>query len=156
MQITPELLVGLGITIAIAIVLLAFRARAARRRRIQRPVSRGPANLHVTCAGCSEQFTHTKRTLGGWEKGTRHFYCKTCHKKWCGSQFPQPPQSDTQVPVSTPGSAPKSREQSLQRNSAQPSFSRRAGRSGLYRCRRAFCRGFAGRCFRDRAICLSL
>ena len=123
MQITPELLVGLGIAIAIALVLLVFRARATRRTRFERPVSRGPADLRFTCAGCSEQFTHTRRTLGAWEKGTRRFYCNACHKKWRGSQPIPPSQSNK------PASAPRSREYIASRNSAQPSVSQRTVRS---------------------------
>jgi hypothetical protein len=125
MQITPELLVGLGIAISIALVLLIFRARATRRRTVERSVSRGPPNLRFTCAGCSEPSTHTKRTLGAWEKGTRRFYCNACHKKWRGSQPIERPQSNRSASEGAPASATRGREQVSSRSSAQPSISHR-------------------------------
>lgn len=91
MQIAPELRTGLGIAFFVVLVLLFFRVRAARSRRAERPLSRGPANMRFTCAGCTELFTHTKRTLGAWEKGTRRFYCNACHTKWRGSRPLQSP-----------------------------------------------------------------
>lgn len=105
MLLTPELLAGLAVVfIIIVVALLFFRTRAGRTRIVQMPVSRGPANLRFTCAGCSEQFTHTKRTLGAWEKGTRRFYCNACHTKWRGSHPSQPAQGGG---TATPGAQPE-------------------------------------------------
>ena len=97
MLLTPELLIGLGAAFAIVVVLLLFRARAARGNNVQRPVFRGPPNMRFTCVGCSEQFTHTKRTIGAWEKGTRRFYCNACHTKWRGSHPLQSIQENSAV-----------------------------------------------------------
>ena len=95
MQLTPELLIGLGAFLfAALLVVLFFRARTVRRRVVERPASRGPANLRFTCARCYEQFNHTKRTLGAWEKGTRRFYCNACHGKWRDAQ-PTPPAKES-------------------------------------------------------------
>ena len=131
MQITPELLVSAGIALAVALMFLVFRARATRMTRFERPVSRGPANLHFICAGCSAQFTHTKRTLGAWEKGTRRFYCNGCHKKWRGSQPIQPRQSNESLPVGTTTSAVRGRAQVVSSNLAQPSIGHKTARSGF-------------------------
>ena len=130
MQITPELLVSAGIALAVALMFLVFRARATRMTRFERPVSRGPANLHFICAGCSAQFTHTKRTLGAWEKGTRRFYCNGCHKKWRGSQPPQSRQGNESPTEGTTTSGARGREQFDSRNLAQPSVGHRTARSG--------------------------
>jgi DNA-directed RNA polymerase subunit RPC12/RpoP len=51
--------------------------------------SRGPTSLHYVCAGCSAQFTHSRRTIGAWEKGTRRFFCSNCHTKWRDKQPPR-------------------------------------------------------------------
>ena len=88
MQLTPELIAGLAVALFIVVILLFRLGRAGRGRKINRPVSHGPANLQFICAGCAERFTHTKRTVGAWEKGTRRFYCNACHAKWRGSQPP--------------------------------------------------------------------
>ena len=95
MRLTPEVLVALAAALVVVVLLLFLRARAARNRSSQRPVSRGPANLRFVCAGCEGQFNHTRRTLGAWEKGTRRFYCNACHTKWRGSHPAQPAQSNT-------------------------------------------------------------
>jgi DNA-directed RNA polymerase subunit RPC12/RpoP len=85
MQFTPQLLVALGLAFVVLVALVLLRARVARNRKSERAMSRGPANLRYVCAGCSEQFTHTRRTLGAWEKGTRRLFCNACHTKWRGS-----------------------------------------------------------------------
>ena len=96
MRLTTELLFGTGAALFVALlVVLFFRARtAAQRRVVARPATRGPATLRFTCARCTEQFNHTKRTLGAWEKGTRRFYCNACHGKWRDAQ-PIPPMKGT-------------------------------------------------------------
>ena len=112
MRLIPEVLAALGAALVLVVLLLRFRARAVRNQRVQRPVSRGPSNLRFVCASCEEQFTHTKRTLGAWEKGTRRFFCNACHTKWRGSRPPQAGQ----------GSGPAS-------SSAHPAVGRRTGPS---------------------------
>jgi hypothetical protein len=82
MQLIPELFAGLGAALAVVVMLLFIRARMKRGRKAEGPMSRGPASLRFICAGCSEQFSHTRRTLGAWEKGTRRSYCNACHTKW--------------------------------------------------------------------------
>jgi hypothetical protein len=87
MQLSPELLFAASITaVAFLAGLLFLRRRAKRTRSVGLRVSGGPANLRFTCAGCSGKFTHSRRTLGAWHKGTRSFYCNACHTKWQGSQ----------------------------------------------------------------------
>lgn len=75
----------LGIVVALVAAAYLWRRYTRRARGIApypRPNSSGPANLRFECSGCAGQFTHTRRTLGAWEKGTRRFYCNACHKKW--------------------------------------------------------------------------
>lgn len=91
MQLPIELIVGAGVAASIAVALVV-RHFGKGSGRIQRPEPRGPANLRFICAGCSQQFTHTRRTLGAWEKGTRRFYCNACHAKWRSARPPQPSQ----------------------------------------------------------------
>jgi hypothetical protein len=38
--------------------------------------------MYFTCAGCTGQFSHTKRTVAAWEKGSRRVFCDACHRKW--------------------------------------------------------------------------
>jgi hypothetical protein len=92
MQLAPELIAAVVAAVVLAVGLLFLRAKTKRTRNVGRPVSGGPANLRYTCAGCSQQFTHSRRTLGAWEKGTRQFYCNACHTKWRGSHPAQPAQ----------------------------------------------------------------
>ena len=106
---TPELLIPLGAALFVVVLLLLLRARAARNRGGQRVVSRGPANLRFVCAGCEGQFTHSRRTLGAWEKGTRRFYCNPCHAKWRGSHPAQPAQPVRAGATETTGSHPRAR-----------------------------------------------
>lgn len=40
-----------------------------------------PTKLRYTCAGCSGQFTHSRRTLAAREKGAKSFYCNACHTR---------------------------------------------------------------------------
>jgi len=69
--------------------LLVLRRRARRTRSVGLRPSGGPANMRFTCAGCSGQFTHSRRTISAWDKGTRSFYCHACHTKWQGSHQAQ-------------------------------------------------------------------
>lgn len=101
------------------------------RKRSNRPYpaisnrSRGPASLHYVCAGCSAQFTHSRRTIGAWEKGTRRFFCNNCHTKWRDRQPPRDVQSS--------GSPTQARERTLSRQSgsASPSSAPHASRPSL-------------------------
>jgi hypothetical protein len=75
---------------SVVVVLLLARANSARKRRANPSTARGPSNLHFVCAGCGDQFTHTKRTVAAWEKGTRRFFCNSCHRSWRETR-PEPP-----------------------------------------------------------------
>lgn len=92
MQVAPEVLFAAAIAaIAFLVGVLYLRVRAKRTRSVGLRVAHGPANLRFTCAGCSGQFTHSRRTLAAWSKGTRRFYCNACHTKWQGSHPDRPP-----------------------------------------------------------------
>ena len=82
MQLTPEFWLAAAIG---AVVFLAgalyLRVKTKRTRSIGLRVSTGPADLRFTCVKCSGKFTHSRRTLGAWEKGTRKFSCNACHTK---------------------------------------------------------------------------
>lgn len=67
--------------IVVAVILVAL-VLLLRRPGTRRSPSRGPNNLHFVCAGCKGQFTHTKRTVGAWERGSRRFFCNSCHQSW--------------------------------------------------------------------------
>ena len=107
MQITWQLIAGLGAVVAIiVIVAILLRAKPKRTPVLPRQMSRGPASLRFTCAGCAAQFTHTKRTVAAWEKGMRRFFCNACHTKWRDTRPPQPaPQSDPAPPARQPAIA---------------------------------------------------
>ena len=87
-----ELLVPLAVALIVIVLFVLARGRTRQNRAPERQSARGPANLSFICAGCDEQFTHTKRTLGAWEKGTRKFYCNACHTKWRTSHPTEPVQ----------------------------------------------------------------
>jgi DNA-directed RNA polymerase subunit RPC12/RpoP len=85
MQLPPELI---AVAVAAAVVvagLLLLRAKGKRTRNVGRPVSEGPANLRYVCARCSQQFTHSRRTLAEWKRGGRQFYCNACHTRRRGA-----------------------------------------------------------------------
>lgn len=86
MRFEPELLAGLIGAVMFVLGLLFLRARANRTRNVGRPVPHGPANLRFKCAGCSQQFTHSRRTLAEWRKGGRQFHCNACHTKLQGGK----------------------------------------------------------------------
>lgn len=122
------LIVG-GALIAIIFLIAIVRTSSKKIRRTTRPTSRGPASMQFVCAGCSQQFMHTKRTVAAWEKGTRRFYCNTCHQKWRGSRPPQELQASS--PVSAPSQAPASRARDSDvRSSVRTSHSFTESRSG--------------------------
>ena len=105
-----ELLVSLAVALVVLVLFVLVRARVKRNRTPQRTSARGPANLSFTCAGCEEQFTHTKRTLGAWEKGTRRFFCNACHTKWRASHPTQPVQGTGIRAVARPPYSSRSEE----------------------------------------------
>jgi hypothetical protein len=89
MQFPPEVLVAAAIAaIAFLVGLLYLRARSKRTRSVGRKLASGPANLRFTCVGCKGQFTHSRRTIGTWDKGQRRFFCNACHTKWLGANPP--------------------------------------------------------------------
>jgi hypothetical protein len=98
MRMAPELVAGVFAVVVVLVGLVVQRSRARRTRTVGRPESRGPSNLRYTCAGCSQQFTHSRRTLGAWKKGTRQFYCSACHTRWRSARAAPPgsrvPQAD--------------------------------------------------------------
>ena len=98
MPIAVELLIPLGVALVVIVQFVLVRAKAKRNRARERPSVRSPANLNFVCAGCEGRFTHTKRTLGAWEKGARRFYCNACHREWRTSHPAQPAQ-ETGSPV---------------------------------------------------------
>jgi hypothetical protein len=127
MQLAPELVAGGLAAAALLIGLLFLRARARRTRNVGRPVSRGPANLRFTCAGCSHQFTHSRRTLGAWGKGTRQFYCNACHTKWRGAQAAQATRGNAPAVSSTPRTTRRtSRTAAVGQTSPASSLSKRS------------------------------
>jgi hypothetical protein len=89
MSISPELLFALAVAaVAFLFGALALRARAKRTRTksLGRKITGGPTNLRFTCVGCKGQFTHSRQTLSGWERGNRNFYCKACLTKRSGEK----------------------------------------------------------------------
>lgn len=81
MRLSLELIIAAVGTAAFVIGLLFLRGKATRTRNVGRPVTSGPASLRYNCAGCAQKFTHSRRTLADWKRGTRRFYCNACHTK---------------------------------------------------------------------------
>jgi hypothetical protein len=89
---TPEFTIAAAVLAALAILILVIIVARGGSRMATGSLtkrSRGPANLHFVCGGCGSQFTHTRRTIGAWEKGTRRFFCGPCHTKWRDKQAPR-------------------------------------------------------------------
>jgi len=85
MQIAPEILFAAAVgVVAFLAGLVYLRLRGRRTRSVGLRIANGPSNLRFTCAGCSGQFTHSRRTIAAWNKGTRKFVCNACHTKWHG------------------------------------------------------------------------
>lgn len=78
-------LVGL-IVLAVVVALRAARLFGSKKRRFQKSEFAGPQSVRFTCAKCSNQFNHTRRTIAAWEKGSRRIFCNGCHKKWIDSR----------------------------------------------------------------------
>lgn len=117
MQFSHNMLIAAGIALIAVIFVIVFAKGKSRSPAAQsRPLSRGPASVRFECAGCSQQFTHTKRTIAAWEKGTRRFFCNECHKKWRDSRPPQ--ESQAAIPANRRDHAVQPQAVSLSRNSA--------------------------------------
>ena len=87
MEFSPELFAAVVAAVAFAAGLWFVRARRRQTRtRGGSGRARGPANLRFTCANCTKQFTHSRRTLLAYEQGARQFFCSACHTRWRGSQ----------------------------------------------------------------------
>lgn len=86
MPFAPEVVAIVAVGAVVVIGLLFKRMRSTRTRNVGRPVAGGPTNLRFTCAGCSQQFTHSRRTLAAWRRGGRQFLCNACNTKQRGSQ----------------------------------------------------------------------
>ena len=87
MSLSPETLFAAAVTaVAFLAGLLYLRRRARRTRSVGLKVVGGPKSMRFKCAGCSGQFTHSRRTLGSWERGNRTFYCKACQTKASGEK----------------------------------------------------------------------
>lgn len=80
-----EWLVGL-IVLAVVVAMGAARLSASKKRQFRKSDFSGPQSVRFTCAKCSNQFNHTRRTIAAWEKGSRRIFCNGCHKKWIDSR----------------------------------------------------------------------
>ena len=100
---------ALAAALAVVVVALIFTSRSKHSRSggPERSTSRGPASLNFSCARCSTQTAHTRRTVNAWEKGSRQFFCNNCHKKW---REAQPPSNARESFASRPGSARMERQ----------------------------------------------
>lgn len=108
MKLSIDLYASIAAGIAI-LLLVVWRFKARSSRISHRPVARGPGNMRFVCAGCSGQFTHTKRTVAAWEKGSRQVFCNACHKKWRNAQPRQAPPSQAEG-AGTSGETSNARE----------------------------------------------
>jgi len=89
MSVTVEIVsAAVGVLLAL-VALVAWRKSAGRSSAAKGRVFRGPSEMYFTCARCSAQVAHTKRTIAAWEKGSRRIFCDACHKKWRTAQPPQ-------------------------------------------------------------------
>lgn len=123
-----------GAFIAFLLIFVFVKFSSPKKEQLSRSKYEGPSNLHFDCAGCSEQFAHTKRTIAAWQKGTRRFFCNKCHKKWRESTPPQ--ESKTIDPIVVPREKPESitaspvMAKSFSKSSSQTHYSSTESRSG--------------------------
>ena len=82
MNLSMELLAGIATAILVLLALVVLLKRGGKTSSHRTAISRGPSNLRFICKGCSSQFTHSKRTIDAYEKGSRSFFCNSCHSKW--------------------------------------------------------------------------
>ena len=99
MQLSTEFLAGIAIAILVLLVVVALQLRGRKTPSHRTAVSRGPSNLRYICKGCSDQFTHSKRTIGAYGKGARSFFCNSCHSKWREANPGKPADSHTSAKV---------------------------------------------------------
>ena len=86
MSLFPYLLSAAAIVAVVFLIgIFVVRNRARRTRSVGRQIEGGPTQLRFTCAGCSVQFTHSRRTSSAWRQGSRKFLCKACHTKRRGA-----------------------------------------------------------------------
>ena len=91
MPTTVEIVVGALAIGAVLLGVLAWLRRTGGSSATKTVAFRGPTNMYFTCAGCSGEFTHTKRTVAAWENGSRRVFCDACHKKWRNARPAQTP-----------------------------------------------------------------
>lgn len=89
MSLTIEIVAAVVGALVALVALVAWRKSAGRSSAATGRVFRGPSEMYFTCARCSAQVAHTKRTIAAWEKGSRRIFCDACHKKWRNAQPPQ-------------------------------------------------------------------
>ncbi len=92
---SPELLFALGLAVVAFLAgMLYLRAQANRTRTRgvggSRRAPDSPPRLRYTCAGCSGQFTHSRKTLAEREAGARSFLCKACRTRQRMTQSARP------------------------------------------------------------------
>jgi len=75
-------LLPIGISIGLVILVFFLWSSKGKQQSSHRVRPRGPANIRYSCSKCAGEFTHTNRTISAWEKGSRQFFCNTCHKDW--------------------------------------------------------------------------
>ena len=106
-----DIYVAFGVIVIAGLIWLVRSKRVAHAPRARLTPYTGPTNVHYICAGCANQFAHTKRTIAAWQKGIRRITCNTCHKKWRDSlpsdqpapaPAPAPPKSSVQLPSAEP------------------------------------------------------
>ena len=68
--------------IVVSVVLVLSRSLGRTKIDFKKSEYSGPQDVRFTCAKCSKQFNHSRRTIVAWEKGSRRIFCNGCHKKW--------------------------------------------------------------------------
>ena len=82
MSFSVEFLFAAAVAVAAFLVgVLIVRSRARRTRSVGLKPTAQPKNLRYKCVGCGGRFTHSRRTLGAWQRGERNFHCKACMTK---------------------------------------------------------------------------
>ena len=128
-----EVVIAAALLFAIVVVGLVV----ATRKRLNRPNpptstrTSGPANLHFVCAGCSAQVTHSRRTIGAWEKGYPPVLLQQLPHRVAQQATParysdQPAlqaQSEKRTPSRSPGAASTSSARQAPRSGLAPARS---------------------------------
>lgn len=112
MQLSVALVAWIVVAAVALIFIVSFWQRGRRTRSPRSSLSRGPSSLRYVCRGCSNQFTHTRRTVGAYEKGARSFFCNSCHAKWRETNATKPaaPQIDSRTEPASRNSTPDRRD----------------------------------------------